>query len=79
MSGPDPLISADDFQQTSSQSSQSLQQTRSTMQEAILLIFCFLGLQLTYLTWGLLQEKMMTQVMPYTIFAVPMPSEHTVL
>ena len=35
------------------------------MQEAILLIFCFLGLQLTYLTWGLLQEKIMTQVMPY--------------
>lgn len=61
LSGPDPLISADGFQQASAQSPQSLQQTHSTMQEAILLIFCFLGLQLTYLTWGLLQEKIMTQ------------------
>ncbi|PNF23605.1 Adenosine 3'-phospho 5'-phosphosulfate transporter 1 [Cryptotermes secundus] len=61
LSGPDPLISGDGLQQATPQLSHALQQTHSTMQEAILLIFCFLGLQLTYLTWGLLQEKIMTQ------------------
>ena len=31
---------------------------------AILLVYCFAGLQVSYLTWGLLQEKIMTQ--PYS-------------
>ncbi|XP_075227880.1 adenosine 3'-phospho 5'-phosphosulfate transporter 1 isoform X2 [Lycorma delicatula] len=35
--------------------------SRSTRQDALLLMFCFVGLQGSYLTWGLLQEKVMTQ------------------
>lgn len=35
---------------------------RTFRQDATLLIFCFVGLQGSYLTWGLLQEKVMTQV-----------------
>jgi adenosine 3'-phospho 5'-phosphosulfate transporter B2 len=31
-------------------------------QDALLLTHCFLGLQVSYLTWGYLQEKIMTQV-----------------
>ncbi|PSN39928.1 Adenosine 3'-phospho 5'-phosphosulfate transporter 1 [Blattella germanica] len=61
LAGPDPLLGTDGLQQPTSQSSHSLQQAHSTFQEAVLLIFCFMGLQLTYLTWGLLQEKIMTQ------------------
>lgn len=34
---------------------------RTTSQEAILLIWCFGGLMVSYLTWGVLQEKIMTQ------------------
>ncbi|XP_075145069.1 adenosine 3'-phospho 5'-phosphosulfate transporter 1 [Haematobia irritans] len=34
---------------------------RSNSQEAMLLIWCFSGLMVSYLTWGLLQEKIMTQ------------------
>jgi len=34
---------------------------RSLRQDVLLLVFCFVGLQGTYLTWGLLQEKVMTQ------------------
>ncbi|XP_012267765.1 adenosine 3'-phospho 5'-phosphosulfate transporter 1 [Athalia rosae] len=34
---------------------------RTYMQEAALLLYCFLGLQISYLTWGYLQEKIMTQ------------------
>lgn len=40
--------------------SSSLSFTKS----AILLVYCFVGLQVSYLTWGLLQEKIMTQ--PYS-------------
>lgn len=32
------------------------------IQEILLLLYCFLGLQVSYLTWGYLQEKIMTQV-----------------
>lgn len=39
-----------------------LQQPKSTLHEGAILLFCFLGLQGTYLTWGVLQEKVMTQV-----------------
>lgn len=60
LAGPDPLIDADGLQQVGSQS-HSIQQSRSAFQEAVLVIFCFTGLQVTYLTWGLLQEKIMTQ------------------
>lgn len=34
---------------------------RSTTEEAILLFLCFLGLQGSYLSWGVLQEKVMSQ------------------
>lgn len=34
---------------------------KSTYQEAFQLLFCFFGLQISYLTWGVLQEKIMTQ------------------
>lgn len=34
---------------------------RTFLQEALLLVYCFLGLQFSYLTWGYLQEKVMTQ------------------
>ncbi|CAH1792381.1 unnamed protein product [Owenia fusiformis] len=32
----------------------------STSQKALRLLFCFIGLQASYLTWGLLQERIMT-------------------
>ena len=35
---------------------------RTFTQEAILLSFCFGGIQIFYLTWGVLQEKIMTKV-----------------
>ncbi|KAJ9601154.1 hypothetical protein L9F63_000674, partial [Diploptera punctata] len=60
LAGPEPVIGADGLQQVGSQP-HVIQQTRSTLQEAVLVIFCFSGLQVTYLTWGLLQEKIMTQ------------------
>ncbi|KAL0275509.1 UNVERIFIED_CONTAM: hypothetical protein PYX00_003338 [Menopon gallinae] len=47
----------DKFTENTAQS----QQQKTILQEATLLILCFSGLQLTYLTWGILQEKVMTQ------------------
>lgn len=35
---------------------------RTLAQEALLLLYCFSGLQASYLLWGYLQEKIMTQV-----------------
>lgn len=35
---------------------------RTFTQDLLLLTYCFLGLQVSYLTWGYLQEKIMTQV-----------------
>ncbi|XP_035740299.1 adenosine 3'-phospho 5'-phosphosulfate transporter 1-like [Vespa mandarinia] len=35
---------------------------RTFTQDFLLLTYCFLGLQISYLTWGYLQEKIMTQV-----------------
>ncbi|KAG1649631.1 Adenosine 3'-phospho 5'-phosphosulfate transporter 1 [Nymphon striatum] len=35
--------------------------TKSFKQETVSLLFCFLGLQGSYLTWGILQEKIMTK------------------
>ncbi|XP_014604977.1 PREDICTED: adenosine 3'-phospho 5'-phosphosulfate transporter 1 [Polistes canadensis] len=35
---------------------------RTFTQDCFLLTYCFLGLQISYLTWGYLQEKIMTQV-----------------
>ncbi|XP_001599843.1 adenosine 3'-phospho 5'-phosphosulfate transporter 1 [Nasonia vitripennis] len=35
--------------------------SRTFLQDSFLLIHCFLGLQVSYLTWGYLQEKIMTQ------------------
>lgn len=32
----------------------------TSFQEAAILIFCFIGLQVSYLSWGILQEKLMT-------------------
>ncbi|XP_033328240.1 adenosine 3'-phospho 5'-phosphosulfate transporter 1 [Megalopta genalis] len=34
---------------------------RTFMQDAFLLLYCFFGLQVSYLSWGYLQEKIMTQ------------------
>ncbi|XP_076284476.1 adenosine 3'-phospho 5'-phosphosulfate transporter 1 isoform X2 [Lasioglossum baleicum] len=34
---------------------------RTFMQDALLLLYCFFGLQVSYLSWGYLQEKIMTQ------------------
>lgn len=34
---------------------------RTSSQEAVLLMYCFAGLMCSYLTWGVLQEKIMTQ------------------
>lgn len=34
---------------------------RTFAQDALLLLYCFFGLQISYLTWGYLQEKIMTQ------------------
>lgn len=36
--------------------------SRTFLQKSFLVIHCFLGLQVSYLTWGYLQEKIMTQV-----------------
>ena len=35
---------------------------RTFTQEALLLSFCFGGIQICYGTWGVLQEKIMTKV-----------------
>lgn len=35
--------------------------TTAATKDAILMVYCFAGLMVTYLTWGLLQEKIMTQ------------------
>ncbi|XP_058792338.1 adenosine 3'-phospho 5'-phosphosulfate transporter 1 [Phymastichus coffea] len=35
--------------------------SRTFYQDTLILIHCFLGLQVSYLTWGYLQEKIMTQ------------------
>ncbi|KAG8230593.1 hypothetical protein J437_LFUL004506 [Ladona fulva] len=37
--------------------------SRSALHEAGLVLLCFFGLQASYLTWGILQEKVMTQVL----------------
>nr|XP_012150004.1 PREDICTED: adenosine 3'-phospho 5'-phosphosulfate transporter 1-like isoform X2 [Megachile rotundata] len=34
---------------------------RTFTQDALLLLYCFFGLQISYLTWGYLQEKIITQ------------------
>jgi hypothetical protein len=34
--------------------------TTSRTRNIYLLVYCFLGLQISYLSWGLLQEKIMT-------------------
>ncbi|KAL7298265.1 hypothetical protein TKK_0008617 [Trichogramma kaykai] len=36
-------------------------QPRTFLQDTFILVHCFLGLQASYLTWGYLQEKIMTQ------------------
>lgn len=36
--------------------------SRTFFQDSMLLAHCFFGLQVSYLTWGYLQEKIMTQV-----------------
>nr|CAD7587273.1 unnamed protein product [Timema genevievae] len=58
LSGPDPLLGMDGAP-LGGPANQT--QSHSSLQQGSLLMFCFLGLQLTYLTWGLLQEKIMTQ------------------
>ncbi|KAM7289210.1 adenosine 3'-phospho 5'-phosphosulfate transporter 1 [Ixodes scapularis] len=51
------LGGASDFSSATSRT----QQSRSFLNEAFVLGYCFLGLQVSYLTWGVLQEKIMTQ------------------
>ncbi|KAF7997334.1 hypothetical protein HCN44_005611 [Aphidius gifuensis] len=47
---------------TASISSSSVSRLQRTFShDAIKLTYCFMGLQITYLTWGYLQEKIMTQ------------------
>lgn len=41
---------------------------RTFFQDSFVLIHCFLGLQVSYLTWGYLQEKIMTQVLKLCIY-----------
>ncbi|EEB10955.1 adenosine 3'-phospho 5'-phosphosulfate transporter, putative [Pediculus humanus corporis] len=53
------FVHSDNDRITESAGQVSLQKT--VFQEALTLIFCFSMLQLTYLTWGILQEKVMTQ------------------
>lgn len=53
LNGSDPIIGVESVSQNPYQ--------RSALHEAALMMFCFFGLQLTYLTWGLMQEKVMTQ------------------
>ncbi|XP_014672364.1 PREDICTED: adenosine 3'-phospho 5'-phosphosulfate transporter 1-like [Priapulus caudatus] len=43
------------------QSTQLPKPERSEKAQALVLLFCFLGLQCSYLTWGVLQEKIMTK------------------
>lgn len=54
---PDP-----DLMKTVESSASSLVQTRSSGKKAFQLFYCFVGLQASYLVWGVLQEKIMTQV-----------------
>lgn len=42
-----------------------VESSRSNTRELFLLLCCFTGLMGSYLTWGLLQEKVMTQVFNY--------------
>lgn len=46
---------------TTSQASQSRSASKTAAKECILLTYCFLGLMGSYLTWGVLQEKIMTR------------------
>lgn len=54
LNGSEPIIGVDNV-------APNLANQHTTYQEAALLMFCFFGLQLTYLTWGFMQEKVMTQ------------------
>lgn len=60
---PDP-----DLMKTADSSTASLVQTRSSGKKAFQLFYCFMGLQASYLVWGVLQEKIMTQVHNWSIF-----------
>lgn len=53
----------DEHSQNPLTSSSTTAHQRTAFEEAVLLIFCFLGLQVSYLSWGVLQEKVMTQVL----------------
>ncbi|XP_049845760.1 adenosine 3'-phospho 5'-phosphosulfate transporter 1 isoform X1 [Schistocerca gregaria] len=58
--GPEPLLGVDN-KQSGQSASHAPQPPRTILQETLLIVFCFMGLQTTYLTWGILQEKVMTQ------------------
>jgi adenosine 3'-phospho 5'-phosphosulfate transporter B2 len=51
----------DTAKQTSSMAKSASAANRAVMKECILLTYCFLGLMASYLTWGVLQEKIMTR------------------
>lgn len=48
--------------------------TRRGTNKPITLFYCFIGLQLSYLTWGVIQEKIMTT--EYTIYRESCQSTH---
>ncbi|XP_074648804.1 adenosine 3'-phospho 5'-phosphosulfate transporter 1-like isoform X2 [Tubulanus polymorphus] len=55
----DEATLAEEGQVNPDTTTQSVQ--RTTLQNSLLLVFCFFGLQGSYLTWGLLQERIMAR------------------
>lgn len=51
----------DKFPDTATSQQKSTNAHRTLIRECILLSYCFIGLMVSYLTWGVLQEKIMTR------------------
>ena len=45
--------------------------TKGSPNNTLQLLFCFFGLQVSYLTWGVLQEKIMTKVRKAYRYCLP--------
>lgn len=60
--GPDTVIGTEGGQTVLPPAQLLSPLPKTILSEAFLILFCFLGLQFSYLTWGVLQEKIMTQV-----------------
>lgn len=52
-------------------------ESESRLRKTSLLLFCFFGLQFSYLTWGILQEKIMTT--EYAIYRSANVDIHSVI